>query len=892
MNLIPNLINHFLFPASRLVKKLKTTPDLQYNDELASGICSSPDSIQACYKLLNALCVGVKENIEILSELISDIFYNDEPPLVEWEYYPHVGPRPTRGYVGLKNAGATCYMNAVLQQLYMISPVRNGVLSLSEPAVQLINETDKTEQDNKGKSVDGPLVPASTDRKETHIKVLMQLQTIFGHLLEGKVQFYVPKGFWKDFRLEGQQVNLREQHDAFEFFNTLVDSVDEGLKAYNATPIISQVLGGSFADQKICKGCPHRFSREEPFTAINVDIRLHHNLFESLDSYVKGDLLEGANAYRCEICNKEVDTVKRMCINKLPQVLVIQLKRFDYDWEREMAIKFNDYFEFPKEFDLSPYTAAGLAEIEGERIPFTTTNTDTKKEGGGGGGGGVKGEGADNDDPSMSTKYRLRGILVHSGQASGGHYYSFINVKPPGSDQAKWFKFDDGDVSEAKMEDEEEFRNQTFGGDYTGEVYDHVLKKSHQRRQKRWWSAYLLFYDRIRKDGTDLTSGDDSSCSVPSPIMKLVQKQNLDYLHIKSHFSIPYYQFMKQLLIINYNFAKTQIDANNPNEPMRQHLLRLGVPAQFIALSLDEGPGPALRSPYADISRLYSVVSVLVRSCDVSIIQRSSKEGTEVLPNPYADPELCEKLSNDLLHWLYERTSIQQSTTYVKKLIEDNSPIEETLRFLGFCSWENWEFSAVVIADLLMEIATVQPFDMRPYLDLLYHLLTMADSWQHTRIRAMFLGLQDRVDGMMTMIQHGQTHVVQQKRAYLCIKFIINLCSRCQLTMVVLDEDVHLKRLWQFSIQWLQNELDRRQYTTSTYPYTGWSPPAQSNEVSNSYFLERSNSAKMTLSRARELFPIEVEQFESNIESTETSFDQSSSLLEKDNNSSLPIEGE
>lgn len=49
-----------------------------------------------------------------------------------------------------------------------------------------------------------------------------------------------------------------------------------------------------------------RYSREEPFTAINVDIRLHHNLFESLDSYVKGDLLEGANAYKCEKCNKKV----------------------------------------------------------------------------------------------------------------------------------------------------------------------------------------------------------------------------------------------------------------------------------------------------------------------------------------------------------------------------------------------------------------------------------------------------------------------------------------------------------------------------------------------------------------------------------------------------------
>ena len=30
----------------------------------------------------------------------------------------------------------------------------------------------------------------------------------------------------------------------------------------------------------------------------------------------------------------QVDTVKRMCIKKLPRVLAIQLKRFDYDWER------------------------------------------------------------------------------------------------------------------------------------------------------------------------------------------------------------------------------------------------------------------------------------------------------------------------------------------------------------------------------------------------------------------------------------------------------------------------------------------------------------------------------------------------------------------------------
>ena len=38
-------------------------------------------------------------------------------------------------------------------------------------------------------------------------------------------------------------------------------------------------------------------------------------------------------------------TVKRMCIKALPPVLVIQLKRFGYDWEAGRALKFDDHFE-------------------------------------------------------------------------------------------------------------------------------------------------------------------------------------------------------------------------------------------------------------------------------------------------------------------------------------------------------------------------------------------------------------------------------------------------------------------------------------------------------------------------------------------------------------------
>lgn len=44
-----------------------------------------------------------------------------------------------------------------------------------------------------------------------------------------------------------------------------------------------------------------------------------------------------------------------------------------------------------------------------------------------------------------STRYRLRGVIVHSGQANGGHYYSFIRSE---EDSGRWYKFDDIDVME------------------------------------------------------------------------------------------------------------------------------------------------------------------------------------------------------------------------------------------------------------------------------------------------------------------------------------------------------------------------------------------------------------------------------------------------------------
>ena len=56
----------------------------------------------------------------------------------------------------------------------------------------------------------------------------------------------------------------------------------------------------------------------------------------------------------------------------------------------------------------SPWAVAGLAKIEGEVI-----------------------DGGDDLEDEVEKKYSLRGMVVHSGQASGGHYYSYIRSGSP-----------------------------------------------------------------------------------------------------------------------------------------------------------------------------------------------------------------------------------------------------------------------------------------------------------------------------------------------------------------------------------------------------------------------------------------------------------------------------
>ncbi|XP_054167467.1 probable ubiquitin carboxyl-terminal hydrolase FAF-X [Oppia nitens] len=1010
--LINILIDEYIFPASRAIFQTNQQKNTNRTHiEEVNPICTSPSTLAAAYDCLVALSTGCAYNLQLTATTLIEMFYSTNETLVDWEYLPPIGPRSPRGFVGLKNAGATCYMNSVLQQLYMIQEVRDGILAI-EGAATDPNEDFSGDDRNDSihlslLSIDQNRIEESNkddSRKDYNLGVLKQIQAIFGHLILSKCQYYVPKGFWRHFKLWGEPVNLREQHDALEFFNSLVDSLDEALKSLGHLPIMSNVLGGTFADQKICKDCPHRYSREESFTTLNIDIRNHSNLLDSLEQYVKGDLLEGANAYHCEKCNRKVDTMKRLCIKKLPSVLAIQLKRFDYDWERECAIKFNDYFEFPRFLDMEPYTVRGLAKVDGQMIDDDLNVYEEDQ--------------SLSDKDKQCTKYDLCGIVVHSGQASGGHYYSYILYKSNNGSK-NWFKFDDGDVSECKLDEDEEMRAQCFGGDYMGEVFDHMLKRMSCRRQKRWWNAYILFYRRNDTEETalakrlnelvlmDSKANDKKLFKMPVAIERSVQRQNIKFMHMKNQFSYEYYQFMKKLIsangwIGNYTkesnkwqeelatistqlaskflfstclrtkkslrgpaldwyeiltlhlkvsesirmwfitkvllahqnrfseyllecpsadvrvaFSKiiiylahftlmdgSQVDIQqsshqNETSPInlsnclirltldllrkevsdysrnlgqyfslfsmyasigkaeKLQLLKQCVPELFILVALDEGPGPPIKYQYADLGKLYNVVSLLIRCCDVSSKTISSMSGNKVYPNPFMAEDI-----DDYLMPIPPQVAdlVFNKSNYTKKIIEEANSADDTIKLLKFCCWENPHFSSMVLSELLWQIAYSYAYELRPHLDLLLEMLLLDDSWQtHRLLNALRGGTTEEREALFDTINRNKSHY--QKRAYQCIKCLVTLFSSCPLAHQLLHEHIDLKRKWMSAVVWLSDELDKRPYAANNqYGYNNWSPPAQSNETSNGYYLERSHSARLTLSRAHELCPPEEPQ--------------------------------
>uniref|UniRef100_A0A7M5XH66 ubiquitinyl hydrolase 1 n=1 Tax=Clytia hemisphaerica TaxID=252671 RepID=A0A7M5XH66_9CNID len=443
------LLNEFLFSASKLEHantSLSTFSVLDINIHSFNSQCR-----QQAFNLLLTTADRCPGNIASIADELTRRHHN-QVISKEWAFQPAISARPANGFVGLSNAGATCYMNSILQQLYMQPGIREALLKVED------------------------------QQSTTKDTILSQVQNIFGHLLESQTQFFKPEGFWKTFKLWGEPVNLREQQDALEFYTNITDQLDEHLKTLKKEEIFKKAFSGTFVDQKTCSDCSHCFERDEPFSSLPVTVK-SGNLEASLEQFVHTEVMEGENAYYCEKCRDRRTTVKRTCIKKLPGILVIQLKRFWYDWERNRAIKFDDFFKFPTILDMEPYTKEGIKkqELDQQKHGSNTSHSEPMRV-----------------VTDNQRYYELVGVVVHSGQASAGHYYSYIkNRQSTVGDYNKWYKFNDTHVEKFDMTDEA-LHQELFGGEY--KVPQTEGNNQYPENRVRNWNAYMLFYESMDKN--------------------------------------------------------------------------------------------------------------------------------------------------------------------------------------------------------------------------------------------------------------------------------------------------------------------------------------------------------------------------------------------------------
>ena len=141
----------------------------------------------------------------------------------------------------------------------------------------------------------------------------------------------------------------------------------------------------------------------EPFFMLDLPIPENNkspSLIDCLNHYVKGEVLEGENAWYNEETKQKENIRKKISFWSFPTILVIDLKRFN---SRNM--KNQILVSFPLDnLDLSEYVV------------------------------GYK---------KSSYVYELYGVCNHSGGVFGGHYTSYVK-----NANGKWYHFNDTSVSE------------------------------------------------------------------------------------------------------------------------------------------------------------------------------------------------------------------------------------------------------------------------------------------------------------------------------------------------------------------------------------------------------------------------------------------------------------
>ncbi|KAL7275754.1 hypothetical protein RUND412_001304 [Rhizina undulata] len=444
--------------------------------------CLHGPTRQAIYNLISQLAVN-QSSVRELIDINSKLFQQDRPLIDGFHADRSRWTRSLAGHVGLQNMSNTCYLNSLMTQLFMNGPFRQFIVNI-------------------------PVGDSEEGRR-----LLWYLKMLFARMQNSYTKAIEPREFVEAISdYEGEQIDITVQMDVDEFFNLIFDRLESQMPTPELKTAFRSYYGGHLVQQVKSKECSHISEREEPFSAIQCDIKGKTSLQESLKAYVEGEVMEGDNKYSCTSCDRLVNAVKRTCLKDVPDHLILHLKRFEFDLQTMHRSKINDSFEFPTILDMKPYTMEHLSRRD------------------------------DNNDSSYTPDlFELVGVLVHSGTAESGHYYSYIRNRLSPSNCPEWLEFNDSEVNGF---DPSTIPNACYGG---VDARDTI---SQQFGANKPYSAYMLFYER--SSNLAGKSPDEACASMKLPLPREleieVQRENEVFLRKYCMFDNNYIAFVRILL--------------------------------------------------------------------------------------------------------------------------------------------------------------------------------------------------------------------------------------------------------------------------------------------------------------------------------------------------------
>ncbi len=306
---------------------------------------------------------------------------------------------------GLSNIGNTCWFNSIIQNLAFTQPVHNFLFS------HIYRE------DANPNKEDFLLL-------ESFFQLLIRLHSNSDNINE-------LRSFKNIINIHDDRYILPNQHDSHEFLLFLIEklhksvsyeaqiqingNIQNSLDRKQVKSIISwgkffkdeysyilDIIYGQYNSYLKCLKCDKITNQYEPFSDIQLSITNNtHNLYECLDELTSSEIIDNNNEWKCDKCNEFSNPKKKINIWKIPEILIISLKRFD-----NLSNKNNKIIDFPLyNLDLFNYV---------------------------------------NGYEQNEAIYNLYSINNHSGNGiNSGHYYSYC--KHPGDNN--WYEFNDDNVS-------------------------------------------------------------------------------------------------------------------------------------------------------------------------------------------------------------------------------------------------------------------------------------------------------------------------------------------------------------------------------------------------------------------------------------------------------------